>query len=125
MTELLPCPWCGEQPKITCEVDYKKGKVIANSVIISCERRSHDAGTRDFKPLEESITAWNTRSDNWQPIETAPKDREILLHVPAYSTSPVTIGWYDKMLGDWYNDVWGIMAPDKWQPLPSGPKESK
>ena len=125
MTELLPCPFCGEQPRITPELDYKKGgEKVPDSVIISCERGNHDVGTRDFKPLNESIQAWNTRSDNWQPIETIPIDDACLVYLEKpmlgsnthVKSNAITIG-----------GIFAFEAPNviAWQPLPQPPNSKE
>jgi hypothetical protein len=63
-------------------------------------------------------------SDKWQPIETAPKDREILATDGCYRTS---IEWYK------FDDFWALTCPGDncadssfepthWMELPDLPK---
>jgi hypothetical protein len=57
---------------------------------------------------------------NWQPIETAPKDGEILLFGSAYG------GALDYWLGQWCGNHWEdrdgfYLAPTHWMPLPDEP----
>ena len=57
----------------------------------------------------------------WQPIETAPKDKVLLLYAASY----IEIGWWDEDEENW----WARHAteypsrPTHWMPLPIGPKE--
>jgi len=81
---------------------------------------------------------WNTRADDWQPIETAPKD---VLLIGAFRYSPdddgaQTVGqiewrtnWPDKgSKPNWFylerDDDW-IAYPTHWMPLPAPPKETE
>lgn len=83
----------------------------------------------------EAIAAWNRRSPSpavAQPMETAPKDREIMLFARGF--------WY---IGQWdddryskkprplwfYSAAWGKsgcrgIPPVAWMPLPAPPKEN-
>lgn len=57
----------------------------------------------------------------WQPIETAPKDRAILVYGLRYS------GEGYQEVTHWYSDRWpiewmeGYHTPTHWQPLPDPP----
>lgn len=42
---------------------------------------------------------------NWQPIETAPKDRRILLYFPDLFSEPAIYG------GNWYDDAYNYKNP--------------
>ena len=58
----------------------------------------------------------------WQPIESAPRDRCVLLWWPTTTNSPV-IGRFDS--GIWMTD-WGRLSvphdsPTHWRPLPDPP----
>jgi hypothetical protein len=69
----------------------------------------------------------------WLPIESAPKDAQILLYS---APGPLEIGWWNQELGGpgWitsagYNqhDYWNyvnLISPTHWMPLPSPPQES-
>ena len=63
--------------------------------------------------------------DNWQPIETAPKDgTDVILWDPALDVG-VTIGsWSDyKKSGDWWMEGEQVTGfPSHWMPLPEPPK---
>ena len=66
----------------------------------------------------------------WRPIEAAPKDKEILLHVEVtvgpmlvvqgcwFSVSQEDEGWIDTLTGD----VW---TPTHWMPLPAPPTKEQ
>lgn len=53
----------------------------------------------------------------WQPIETAPKDRRILL----FASVPV-IGWYDDRNNVWRSTDSKKLYATHWQELPEDPK---
>jgi hypothetical protein len=77
----------------------------------------------------------------WQPIETAPKDRLVLLYVPRNPPegklhNPMTIGWADGLYHDgtiyWLSVeksiVWDDLGlrpieiyPTHWMPMPEPP----
>ena len=64
----------------------------------------------------------------WQPIETAPKNGELILLSPAFDR-PYAIGRWAWEYGDglWFMDsvgtLCGIWKPTHWMPLPEPPKE--
>jgi len=73
----------------------------------------------------------------WQPIETAPKDRQIILSrifggiihqidVGGWEVSPGRDdpGGYDPPFADWTSN-YGIEEPTHWMPLPEPPQEKK
>lgn len=77
-----------------------------------------------------AISAWNRRADDWQPIETAPRDgTEVLV----YATMPDHLQWADpdKQLRPvtrvtaWHPDAgWCVdelREASHWRPLPKGP----
>jgi hypothetical protein len=53
----------------------------------------------------------------WQPIETAPKDREIILYWPCFINLEPT-----KMICKYNKDDWMLYIPTHWQELPQDPK---
>jgi hypothetical protein len=61
----------------------------------------------------------------WQPIETAPKDKDILLYCPEYKGIYIGQSWtaYDEEEN--YTYFWvsqiGEVYPTHWQPLPEPP----
>ncbi len=59
----------------------------------------------------------------WQPIETAPKDRRMIVVIgvwPRYTTDPWCVWW------DSHDNVWmrwdHVRSPTHWMPLPDEPK---
>lgn len=59
--------------------------------------------------------------NEWKPIDTAPKDKWVLLHYPELGTHE---GYWIN--GDWYCDMWELTGcsdiPTHWQELPEDPK---
>lgn len=70
---------------------------------------------------------------NWQPIETAPRDRSQMLGYNAMLRVPVMVFWYDLSIKDsqWYPCIFGVGElfgdyfkaawPTHWMPLPEPP----
>lgn len=67
-------------------------------------------------------------TDKWQPIETAPKDRPILLWGKFWNNQDT---FKHPMIGAWHahDDRWTILGefrfavrPTRWMPLPAPPK---
>lgn len=85
------------------------------------------------RQLIEAWKAWNRRAEaQWQPIETAPKDKFVLLCGPSgYTTTPLvfTTGRMcsDYHVGRWIDHAnddltdWGF-EPTHWMPLPAAPE---
>ena len=60
--------------------------------------------------------------NEWQPIETAPRDRPVIVAIPQWVFAD--IGLVD-VLGRWYSPIDGVEhspAPTHWMPLPEPPK---
>lgn len=99
-----------------------------------------DAGYIIIKPQDlikekEAIKAWNTRADDWRPIETAPKDGRALL---AWNGNPLNYVWMVCWAeeGGWFIPSCGRdgqthggyfnspqFSPTHWKPLPEPPQE--
>jgi len=73
--------------------------------------------------------------DQWQPIETAPKDRRILLYQSGGGGEYYTPAWQKIFTGFWWDDwyenehFWTAdedrgfeVNPTHWMPLPAPPK---
>lgn len=66
---------------------------------------------------------------NWQPIETAPKQKEVLIFVPHYcghDTEPIFKARLQE--SGWWGHAWAIgrripddIQPTLWMPLPEAP----
>ena len=59
--------------------------------------------------------------NEWQPIETAPKD---IGDVLIFNEDGIDIGWWDDNQKEWcYRDLYlTIRSPSHWMPLPEPPK---
>jgi len=136
---LKPCPFCGEEAEIVSSWLYGNIYSVTCRDNIDCMGYS-DVDDRGYFPCyfataQKAADAWNTRADvnGWQPIETAPKDGEVILLV---EDGDVTAGmwcvygcdglWMDtRGIGHEF-DVWGkgeIRNPTHWMPLPKVPEE--
>ena len=83
-----------------------------------------------FRGCMEKALATNRLADGWRPIETAPKDGEIII---MYGKSKHA-GFDTVGTGHWYRQgktfVWDNYLGDEprppthWMPLPSSPKET-
>lgn len=84
MTELRECPWCSVSPV----VEMRDGNAYKQASRIVCM----DCGAIGPNNSLSAISAWNRRADDWQPIETAPRDgTEVLV----YATLPDHLQWAD------------------------------
>lgn len=62
--------------------------------------------------IKQVLLAECTELNPWQPIETAPKDRPIMLFYPGYM--PVNVPYFNPGETD--------LLPTHWQELPEDPK---
>jgi len=125
--ELKPCPFCG------CEIILNGSYTIEHPHFFggSCDNCEAIGPIKSNK--EEGIKAWNARTDQWQPIETAPKDgSQIDLWCEGKLSSERRPFCYWGELSDlsgkegegWmgvyrpYEDF----TPTHWMPLPEPPK---
>jgi hypothetical protein len=60
----------------------------------------------------------------WQPIETAPKSKRVLVFVPI-KNHRLVIGWQTMDIGLWLDEKMEPMSypPTHWMPLPERPHE--
>lgn len=109
MTEPLPCPFCGEMPRVS-ELQPR----------VVCETKGCPLEGVAWIPIE----AWNRRAPGWMDIETAPKDGTyILVHCEATGVGVAHWAKVGRNSG-WSSDHgWWQETPTYWQPLPDAPKE--
>lgn len=75
MSELSPCPFCGEQHiYLNPPTEHHSGSINCPACMVSMPR-----AISGEKGGDELIRSWNARAAGWQPIETAPKDGTKLL----------------------------------------------
>ena len=74
-----------------------------------------DAEKKFFEALLSECTELST----WQPIETAPHDKWLLVSDAA---NDIYIGKFASQYGRWYVDIGINVAPTHWQELPEDPK---
>ena len=132
---LLDCPFCGNQAKLVPEC---LGHWEITCTNCACVSQSEDS-------KEKAITAWNTRSPTWMPIESAPKDGTIVIlkagdwYFEAYwdfidsDTGPMWLAqnegvhppsWHDGACWSNNADEEQSELPTHWLPLPLPPKEN-
>ncbi len=112
-----PCPWCRGATIKTRHLGQWAG-VDMYAALCQTEGCGATGPTRDTEPA--AIAAWNRRAPGWRPIETAPRDKMLLLaHVE--DTAP--------LIGYWYRSAWrehngkgSPCRPTHWQPLPTPPE---
>lgn len=84
--------------------------------------------TTEVNDIIDELILPCAKEDDWQPIETAPRDGTQILATPCFGTSnePYQI-WYDstgKRWHGWRHSSIRITAePTHWQPLPEPPKK--
>jgi Lar family restriction alleviation protein len=108
MTKTLrPCPFCGGEP------DPIPGEFGDNAFVECTVCRSVGP---DARTTHEAVQVWNTRRV-WQPIDTAPKDRPILVYAPGREGLPALFAECQ-----WHPDagfcVDKIREPTLWTELP-------
>lgn len=66
-------------------------------------------------------------NDNWQPIETAPKDgSQILLYGRVDSDRAFRhIGFWSERWNDWLDMTMSFSVPTHWMPLPAPPESEE
>lgn len=121
--ELLPCPFCGSAPEIE---PWHGGGPLRR--MISCINNSCNANcavTGSTPAL--AARNWNKRTNAWQPIETIPMERDVLLWIV-----DADVPWAGHMQpdGNLYSRAHGLLNKDgagrrlkctHWQQLPVPP----
>lgn len=113
-----PCPFCGKASEL--QVPENDDVVLAVVMCLSC----YCCGAEFFTD-KEAIKAWDTRSDDWQPIETAPKDgTKVMVWRPDcdFHHPHAAFDVYE-------NEAWHRSRPSAqptyWKPLPAPPQEDE
>lgn len=121
MTRLKNCPFCGGEAKL------ENNGIFARVICLKCRIWQDDY---DTECADEAINAWNRRADDWQPIDTAPKDgtvfevwdKETKRSWRAYYYSSDLGSTWVVSIGNNFDDL-----PERfthWQPLPTPPQET-
>ncbi len=71
-----------------------------------------------------SVPASPPTREGWQPIDTAPKDRSVLVYWPDGDSVHVGIAWFGPNMQAWLVTNVGPVAPTHWMPLPPAPAVS-
>lgn len=129
MAELLPCPFCGSIRIFQIDGStFRWMKLQCADCEASCGEIR-----REGDPSHPALTqAWNTRaSAEWQPIETAPKMRTVILWADTsydgVSNWRMGSGHFHTGIGAWIwegeqvKEGWAH-PPTHWMPLPSPPE---
>lgn len=62
--------------------------------------------------------------NEWQAIDTAPKDgASVLLYSPVLFGEQIVVAYYE--LGQWHDLMGRVPQPTHWMPLPKAPKEQQ
>jgi Lar family restriction alleviation protein len=124
--KILPCPFCGYDADVTPRPSY--------GFYVRCSRFSKCAAEGPFaNNKKDAIIAWNTRTNQWQPIEKVPKDGTVvdLWAGGMRLTSCVWNSLQKCWLEGWIDDegehcpvaVLSDCHPTHWMPIPDPPKE--
>lgn len=126
--ELKPCPFCGSE-------DVHADKNTEETFLMQCESCFSEGPEADSVP--NALEKWNRRVSPWQPIETAPKNGQIIdiwcrvpeIHGESYDR--IADCWYSA--GRWWgydengNDICRLKmnSVTHWMPLPEPPEVEK
>jgi Lar family restriction alleviation protein len=133
-SNLKPCPFCGGKAEVWRAHENPKRKAW-----IACMERCAVI-TKEYDQTQDAVTAWNHRvlereaGNQWQPIDTAPKDRPgCLLFWLEDEGFPVKARWMKAPVpgGEDDEECWWCFEQDcpldysgnatHWMDMPEGP----
>lgn len=137
MTELRECPFCGGGETRIDENRLRptmtgQGSLVSVEIHHWCPasegqpRRNHMVKVGRDRAF--AISAWNRRADDWQPIETAPRDGTVIdlwfagkwnCRMPGFVWRPGVDFWHSESTHQCFNHDPNIAT--HWRPLPKGP----
>ncbi len=120
---LKPCPFC--KSTSVCP-SFKEGP---EGLVHFVECLSCWANCGGNSSQEEAVKAWQQAGQQWQPIETAPKDgtrvvvaSEVGVWVSTYEENVLgQVGWIGSSPNHPLSQPDFKMTPTHWQPLPAAP----
>jgi hypothetical protein len=77
-----------------------------------------------IKWLENCVKELN-ESQQWQPIETAPKDGKRILVFCSHSNMTIETCWLENSGFGWWWNTHHLNPPTHWMPLPKPPKNNE
>ncbi len=83
MSELLNCPFCGEEAEVI-EI-YVKGSANTKHFFVRCKKCRARHGNNTFASREKARQHWNTRADDWINVkEGLPEVEKMVLLFSKY-----------------------------------------
>lgn len=119
MSDLKPCPFCGGTAKLR---RFSEPRPDAKPDSFSVKCTVCCAESNWFKTDGYALEAWNTRADQWQPIETAPHDKRVLvwsgheIYAANWVKHPIT-GDEAWCVAEWGDGDQALVKPTLWMPI--------
>lgn len=123
MTELKPCPFCGE---VVTKIRVGRSYVTASNVYSIWHECSDGTiiQTHAHNQKGEAIAAWNRRADGWIPCsDRLPGVEQIVIVYGGEGVSLAKRSLYQDD-AEWYevNERYFTLDVTHWQPLPEPPE---
>ena len=113
MEELRECPFCPSGKGVAFKDNYDKYGVYCNNC---------NSQTGLYSTIDDAVTAWNTRPNNWISVEDKLPDTRTVLgcNIDGYVTAVVYMCYIKK----WAiaHNMRATMDVTHWMPLPEPPK---